>query len=213
MDYQEAVRIIQDKTACHNKTFLVTSNGNTQKERLFVSSDGSVCRFQARSRRRGYALPPQTVASWTALCPYEENDTEQRMIQKFIRYASKATFPSAFVRKCLNADITKGCYENRLTTGCCVDGQVITLKCIERYAPCEVAAFRKALHSRTPYHSCRFPFQGYEGSLWLEIADHDDDYNKTGDVRAGFSKEFKGCLNGYYYALINDEAFIGVDKD
>lgn len=213
MDYQEAVKIIQERTLCYNKTFLVTANGMTEKIRLFVSSDGSICRFKARSRRRGYALSPQTVASWTALCPCEEKNTEQRTVQKFIRYAAKATFPSAFVRKCLKADITKGCYENRLTTGCSVDGQIITLKCIERYAPRQVAAFREALRSRTPYRSCRFPFQGYEGSLWLEIADHDDDYNKTGDVRAGFSKEYKDCLNGYYYALINDEAFIGVDKD
>lgn len=213
MDYQEALKIIKEQPHSCNRNFLVTINSITQKERLFVSSDGCICRFKARSKKRGYAISSETVSSWTELRPCEETATEQRTVQKFIRYASKATFPSAFVRKCLKADITKGCYENRLTTGCCVDGQVITLKCIERYAPREVAAFRKALRSRSPFHSSRFPFQGYEGTLWLEIADHDDGYCKTGDVSAGFSKEYKDCLNGYYYALINDEAFIGVDKD
>ena len=36
-----------------------------------------------------------------------------------------------------------------------------------------------------------------------------------GDIerRAGFSKEYRGCLNGYYYLMINDEFMIGYDVD
>ena len=43
----------------------------------------------------------------------------------------------------------------------------------------------------------------------------DDNYNyyKAGDIAAGFSKEYRGCANGYYYALIDDEHFIGIDID
>ena len=38
-------------------------------------------------------------------------------------------------------------------------------------------------------------------------------YYKAGDIAAGFSKEYRGCANGYYYALIDDEHFIGIDID
>ena len=66
---------------------------------------------------------------------------------------------------------------------------------------------------RRQYHSCRFDFRGYDGSLWIEIADKDDGYNRKGDVMAGFNKEYRGCGNGYYYSLIDDEHFIGTDID
>ena len=134
-------------------------------------------------------------------------------MEKFRRYASHATFPSAFVRKCLAADPTKGCYENRLTTGTRIDGEIISLKAIERYAPWAVGEFRKALMERREYHSYRFDFRGYDGSLWIDIADKDDNYYRKGDVMAGFSKEYRGCGNGYYYSLIDDEHFIGTDID
>ena len=117
------------------------------------------------------------------------------------------------MRKCLVADPAKDCYENRLTTGTRIDGEIISLNAIERYAPGYVRAFRKALMERREYHSCRFDFRGYDGSLWIEIAEKDDSYNRKGDVMAGFSKEYRGCGNGYYYSLIDDEHFIGTDID
>ncbi|WP_270561477.1 hypothetical protein [Bacteroides cellulosilyticus] len=213
MNYQEAIQIIKEKSCDCNRTFLVSGNEGVDKTRLFISTNGKICRFMPRSQKRGYSISFETVSSWKSLIPVESVHEERKMVEKFKRYASKATFPSAFVRKCINADVTKGCYENHLTTGCGIDGQIITMKCIEKYAPYEVKAFQEALQSRTPYHSYRFPFQGYEGTLWIEIAGKDNGYNKTGDVNAGFSKEYIGCGNGYYYALINEDAFIGIDKD
>ncbi len=49
----------------------------------------------------------------------------------------------------------------------------------------------------------------------IEVKQKDDNYNyyKAGDIAAGFSKEYRGCANGYYYALIDDEHFIGIDID
>jgi len=37
--------------------------------------------------------------------------------------------------------------------------------------------------------------------------------DKSDAKTAGFSEEFRGCGNGYYYLLINDENFIGYDID
>ena len=66
---------------------------------------------------------------------------------------------------------------------------------------------------RKDYTSCRFDFRGYDGTLWIKIAEKDDNYYRKGDIAAGFSKEYRGCGNGYYYTLIDDEHFIGTDID
>lgn len=207
MDYQAAATIIDRNSGLYD----ITTNEGRVRRRLFLSAQGNICEFAPRSRKRGYIIPQSTVANWLGMAKVEKPDTN--IVEKFRRYASRATFPSAFVRKCLMADPTKGCYENRLTTGTRIDGEIISLKAIERYAPWAVGEFRKALMERREYHSYRFDFRGYDGSLWIDIADKDDNYYRKGDVMAGFSKEYRGCGNGYYYSLIDDEHFIGTDID
>lgn len=207
MDYQAVAEIINRNSGLYT---IITDKGS-EKKRLFLSAQGNVCEFAPRSRKRGYAIPLNVVESWRSIEEVQRNEADT--VAKFRRYAARASFPSAFVRKCLAADPTKDCYENRLTTGTRIDGEIISLKAIERYEPWAVGEFRKALMERREYHSCRFDFRGYDGSLWIEIAEKDDSYNRKGDVMAGFSKEYRGCGNGYYYSLIDDEHFIGTDID
>lgn len=151
------------------------------------------------------------VESWVALSKSVKTPTN--IVAKFKKYAARATFPSAFVRKCLNADLNKDCYENNLTTGTRIDGEIISLAAIARYDSWVAYEFRKALRERRNYRSPRFNFRGYDGRLWIEVTQKDDNYSKAGDIAAGFSKEYRDCGNGYYYALIDDEHFIGVDID
>lgn len=207
MDYQVVAEIINRNSGLYT----ITTDKGRERKRLFLSAQGNVCEFAPRSRKRGYAIPLGVVENWHGIEKEQRNETD--MVAKFKRYAARATFPSAFVRKCLAADPTKSCYENRLTTGTRIDGEIISLKAIERYEPWAVGEFRKALMERRQYHSYRFDFRGYDGSLWIEIAEKDDGYNRKGDVMAGFCKEYRGCGNGYYYSLIDDEHFIGTDID
>lgn len=207
MDYQVVAEIINRNSGLYT---IITDKGS-EKKRMFLSAQGNVCEFAPYSRKRGYAIPLNVVESWHSIEEVQRNEADT--VAKFRRYAARATFPSAFVRKCLAADPTKDCYENRLTTGTRIDGEIISLKAIERYAPRYVRTFRKALMERREYHSCRFDFRGYDGSLWIEIAEKDDNYYRKGDVKAGFNKEYRGCGNGYYYSLIDDEHFIGTDID
>lgn len=207
MDYQAVAEIINRNSGLYT---IITDKGS-EKKRLFLSAQGNVCEFAPRSRKRGYAIPLNIVENWRSIEKVQRNEADT--VAKFRRYAARASFPSAFVRKCLAADPAKDCYENRLTTGTRIDGEIISLKAIERYAPYSVREFRKALMERREYNSCRFDFRGYDGSLWIEIADKDDGYNRKGDVMAGFSKEYRSCGNGYYYSLIDDEHFIGTDID
>lgn len=207
MDYQAAATIIGRNYGPYD----ITTAEGRERKRLFLSAQGNICEFARRSRRRGYIISPSAVAYWLGLAKVKKPETDA--VEKFRRYALRATFPSAFVRKCLMADPTKDCYENRLTTGTRIDGEIISLKAVERHAPFEARQFRKALAERRAYSSGRFDFRGYDGTLWIEIADKDDGYYRKGDVKAGLNKEYRGCGNGYYYALIDDEHFIGVDID
>lgn len=139
MDYQAAATIIDRNSGLYD----ITTNEGRERRRLFFSTQGYICEFAPRSRRRGYIIPQSTVANWLGVVKVEK--PEANIVEKFRRYASRATFPSAFVRKCLMADPTKGCYENRLTTGTRIDGEIISLKAVERHAPWAVEEFRKAL--------------------------------------------------------------------
>lgn len=54
--------------------------------------------------------------------------------------------------------------------------------------------FRQAFKRGESYSTRRFDLQGYDGTLWCEP-------DGKGDMKAGFSKEFRDCGNGYYYCL------------
>lgn len=207
MNYQDAAEILNRNSG----VFDITTPYGKERKRLFLSAQGNICEFAKRSKTRGYPITIDIIEGWSGMVKVERSETD--IVAKFKRYASRATFPSAFVRKCLEADPTKSCYENHLTTGTRIDGEIISLKAIERYAPYAVQEFREALKERRDYNSHRFDFRGYDGSLWLKVIEKDDGYYNIGDIAAGFSKEYRGCVNGYYYLLIDDEHFIGADID
>lgn len=209
MDYKEAHDII-----VHNSgSYSVTTAEGSKSMRLFISTGGDICQFAPRSRRRGYSLPLSEIESWLEIKKQVGGKSRVNIVEKFKKYASRASFTSPFIRKCLSADPEKCCYENGLTTGTRIDGEIISLKAVERYAPYSVAEFRNALSERRSYRSGTFSFRGYDGSLCIEVADNDTSYLKKGDVSAVLSKEYRGCANGYYYMLIDDEHFIGTDID
>ena len=158
MDYQAAATIIDRNSGLYD----ITTSEGKERRRLFYSTQGNICEFARRSRRRGYIIPQSTVANWLGLTKVVKPETN--LVEKFRRYASRATYPSAFVRKCLMADTTKDCFENDLTSGTRIDGEIISLKAVERYAPWEVEEFRKALAERRSYRSARFGFRGYDGT-------------------------------------------------
>ncbi len=207
MDYQDAKAILNRNSG----VFDITTPHGRERRRLFLSAQGNICEFARRSKTKGYPIDIEIIEGWSNMTRVVRSETD--IVAKFRRYASRATFPSQFIRKCLEADPTKSCYENRLTTGTRIDGEIISLKAIERYAPYAVQEFRKALRERHDYNSHRFDFRGYDGSLWLKVVQKDNGYYKAGDIAAGFSKEYRGCGNGYYYSLIDDEHFIGTDID
>lgn len=180
-----------------------------RRRRLFINRDEGVIGIVAiGKRKRGYVFN-----DWNSIekvyIPTEESkaDKEQRYILKYQRLAKTASFDNAWLRDIAKADLTKSLYENGITTGNGIDGKCIRLATIEKYCgSCEVQMFREAIRERERFSSIRFDFNGYDGTLWVEP-------KENGDVTAGLSKEYRGCANGYYYLLINDDTLIGYDID
>lgn len=206
MDYQKAKELID---RCGE--FVINDNGDIKRKRLFVSTDDAICEYAKRSRTRGYKIPESVVERWVSLERYVT--PEKNLVKKYKRYAEKASFTNPFIRKCINADESKSCYENSLTTGTRIDGQIISLNAIAKYAPLQVEMFRRCLKEKKNMNSYRFDFRGYDGSLEIKVCEEDTDYCKKGDIQGWFSKEYRNCGNGYYYLLVNDENFIGYDID
>ncbi len=181
-----------------------------KRRKLFINRDMNVIGIIApRKRRQGYYF-----SNWTAIekiyyptTEKEETDINRKLVLKYQRLAKLATHSNDWLRKIAKADLEKSLYENRMTTGTRIDGQYIRLSTIEKYCgSMNMHLFREALKQRKKFSTGRFDFCGYDGTLWCEP-------RENGDMAAGFSKEYRGCLNGYYYLLINDEYMIGYDID
>jgi len=138
-------------------------------------------------------------------------DKQRRLVLKYQNLAAKASFSNIYTRCVLNADLTKSLYENDITTGTRIDGQVISLEAIRKWCgEANYQKFKEALKEKMPFDSGRFNFRGYDGTLWINTYTSNDGIN---EINAGFSKEYRNCGNGYYYLLINDDNFIGYDID
>ena len=188
-----------------------------QRRRLFFNREQNAIGIVApRKRTRGYYF-----SDWNGIekilwpAPAEDPaETNRCLIRKFQREAAKAGFTSPFIRKIQHADYSKDLYKNGITSGTSIDGQIITLEAVRKWCGETIyRSFCEAVKNRTPYHSERFDFRGYDGSRGVEVYDKDDGYHQAGDLNAGFSKEYRGCGNGYYYLLINEQTFIGCDID
>jgi hypothetical protein len=211
---------------------------NGKRDRFFISENGILCRFKPRSSRRGHVLYPsdleryaQFLSPKTSPIGEEKLKKEYRLIEKYKRMATEASFTNPFIRDCLALpdfdtwikDLVepsswekekearpKTLYELHITTGTSIDGKVISLNRIAKKYPREIERVREAIRNRSAGHLITgrwAKFAGYDISIETNID------NETGDFRGFLSLEYAGCGNGYYYLLINDENFIGYDVD
>ena len=180
-----------------------------KRRRLFINRDENVIGIVAPGKRKsGYYFSDwQSIEKIYYPTTEDDTDRERKLVLKYKRLAALATHSNSWLRRIAAADLEKSLYENHITTGTKIDGMCIRLSTIEKYCGgTDMALFRKALKDGKSFSTCRFDFCGYDGSLWCEP-------DKDGEMRAGFSKEYRGCLNGYYYLMINDEFMIGYDVD
>jgi hypothetical protein len=158
-------------------------------------------------------MSPRKIVSVRIL--ESENDEQRKMAAwkndikttaKFSRLAMKSTFSNHFIDTCRYADPLVCPYKNAITSGTRIDGQVISVKSVAKAAGYEGQAILESVAKMEKYSSSRFSFQSYDGSASVETT-------SLGDMCGYFNKEYKGCANGYYYILINQDSFIGIDID
>lgn len=187
-----------------------------KRRRIFINSRGQIGIINPGKRTKG-----SIFTDWNRIekiyPPVSEVSSEEynrRLVLKYQREAAQATFSSPFIRNIKAADPGKSLYENHITTGNGIDGQIISLQAVRKWCgESYYQQFIEAVRTRTAFHSDRFDFRGYDGSLWVEPYKEGENYKLPGEINAGFSKEYRNCGNGYYYLLINENHFIGYDID
>lgn len=210
----------------------VTKDG--KKHRLFISTSRQLCRFIPKSSRRGYAIHQFDFDNYSKFIGKSEPKSEDQklkklynVIAKYKKMASQATFSNDWIESCKNlpnfdtwindkvkigwkSDDSKlepkSLYELNITTGNRIDGKVISLSRIEKEYPYIIKRLRDAIKEQKAVgHIGGGRFAGYDMTISVE--------QKESGIMGYLSLEYKGCGNGYYYLLINDENFIGYDVD
>lgn len=187
-----------------------------KRRKLFINRDEGVIGIIApHKKRNGYLFSAwdsiEKICNSAPKKGISQEDIQRRLVLKYQKLVAKASFSNIFTRNILNADLTKSLYENGITSGTRIDGQVISLETIRKWCgEANYQKFKEALKEKKPFNSGRFNFRGYDGTLWTVVYTSKDEIN---EINAGFSKEYRNCGNGYYYLLINDDNFIGYDID
>jgi hypothetical protein len=200
----------------------IVSGKRTDKTfRLFIATNGNLCYFKKNSSKNGYRLSEEqfstieTFQGEKIITEENKKKTQYNVIAKFRKMAEGANFSNSFITDCKKLptyadwikDGAKGLYELGITTGNKIEGRVISIKRIEKQYPDYAERLRDAIKNHTEGIICTCtPFAGYEMSLSTAKT-------ATDEFIGYLSLEFKGCLNGYYYLLINDDNFIGYDVD
>jgi thiol-disulfide isomerase/thioredoxin len=195
-------------------------------DRFFISACGNLCCFFPRSGRRGFIVSMSTFDEYTKFKFKVKKTEEQKLkseyntIAKYKKMAEQASFTNSWIEDCrklptleeFKKDPKKNeygiLYNHGITTGNKIDGKVISLSRIEKQYPQAIQRLREAIANKENVDNIisRAKFAGYEMSISVNKVDE-------GDFMGTLSLEYKGCLNGYYYLLINDENFIGYDVD
>lgn len=188
----------------------------TEKFRLFMASGDILCCFAKGSSRRGHPLYEHNITGfkkWILPMGRNTDDGTWKLIDKYRKYATEASFSNDFIVDCLalpatreqwEADGKKSLYNYSVTTGVHKEGEVITIDGMSKVFNTE--AIRQAIKNKTSYRSGTRDFRGYDASVSIEI-------KPDGTMWVYLSLEFRGTGNGHYYLLINDNCFIYYDKD
>ena len=221
--------------AVENKEIISAKTKEGKVYRLFHATNGLLCYFPPRRSRVGYKVHMDLFETFVSFqgkkAPLGEDaklKQQYNEIAKYKKLASQSTISNYWIEKCKNLpdfetwkkDLKtdnfgtpceprpKGLYELGITSGCKVDGKVISLSRIAKEYPRAIQQLREGIKEKKATGSVLFGqrFAGYDISISLEK-------KENGELFGYLSLEYKGCGNGYYYVLINDENFIGHDVD
>lgn len=186
-----------------------------EKFRLFIAQGGILCYYRKGSSRRGYQLSEANIIGfrkWIVEKEVSSDEAAWKIIDKYRSYSEKASFTNSFIQKCLElpstfqqweSDGKKSLYEYGVTTGVAKEGEVITIEGLKKVF--RIEPIIQAIKNKTNYDSGRQDFRGYDATVTITV--------DNGMLRGYLALEYRGCGNGHYYLLINDDCFIYYDKD
>lgn len=100
-----------------------------KRRRLFINRDRGVIGIIALGKRtKGYVF-----TDWSSFeqiyypSQEQEANTDRKLILKYQKLAQLATHTNVWLRDIANADLDKSLYENHITTGTRIDGNVLGL--------------------------------------------------------------------------------------
>ena len=100
-----------------------------KRRRLFINRDRGVIGIIALGKRtKGYVF-----TDWSSIeqiyypSQEQEANTDRKLILKYQKLAQLATHTNVWLRDIANADLDKSLYENHITTGARIDGNVLGL--------------------------------------------------------------------------------------
>lgn len=100
-----------------------------KRRRLFINRDRGVIGIIALGKRtKGYVF-----TDWSSIeqiyypSQEQEANTDRKLILKYQKLAQLATNTNVWLRDIANADLDKSLYENHITTGARIDGNVLGL--------------------------------------------------------------------------------------
>ena len=200
------------KQVLTDKQMYLTLDTDGKEAKFFLYNDNLAIITRGKTGEY-FTMSPRKIVSVRIL--ESETDEQRQMVAwknsikttaKFNRLAMKSTFSNHFIDTCRYSDPLVCPYKNNITSGTRIDGQVISVETVAKAAGYEGKAILDSVAKMEKYSSSRFSFQGYDGSASVETT-------SLGDMCGYLSKEYKDCGNGYYYILINQDSFIGIDID
>ena len=221
-------------TAVENKEIVSAKTKEGKVYRLFNATNGLLCYFPPRRSRVGYKVSYELFETFVSFQGKKEPLSEEAKLKKqyneiakYKRLASTSTISNSWIEDCKNLpdfetwknDKSTGrlndaeprpktLFDLHITTGNKIDGKVISLSRIAKEYPRVIEQLRQGIKEKKATGNLIFGgrFAGYDMSISLE-------QKENGELFGYLSLEYKGCGNGYYYMLINDENFIGYDVD
>lgn len=233
MTYKEAYDAIQGKTCYAN---VVLKDGTKVKKHLFCTETGMVCEFKKGSRKYGHYAATQ---EWLSVKPVQRREVDitklfRRRAARVIAMTAESGFWTKDIRKPLehlmemhdirlkeildtdfrdyikHQDNNEPDYKliwevmDQLASS---HGRSPIVRMDKSYnAPSIDSGIAKAVAEKGEYHSGRFQGDtGYDISI--------DVIHRNDEMEGSYSMEYRNCLNGHYYLMLDKDHAIFYQDD
>lgn len=228
-NYKKMLSVVKEKGF---GTYIVTNeDGTTEKVRLFISKCDDLCKFQGKSRTRGYNVMYMDNLNWVSVKKVEK--TNEQIAKTFTKR----------LNKCKSYLLESGLWQDFIND---IDYLLESEDRINEFIKNDIDGFYDNVYTNKKY-SFKFPelldsllskglykipYDKYiadeqrnkvktaidnkseHGERWYGNYDYSITLTNDKNVHRGwFSAEFKGCGNGHYYLLINENYALFYEND